>query len=258
MQCLEVLHKMSKIKSLIENKQGGHVGIVLSFVIFITFLIFIYSIVEPATRVERSKQKTLELLTPVLMEELTEDMTSVTVNLEKYEGSSDCINLPAVTGIFNMGSVAKNEKEGVIPSTLKDDDTTNVNWSKVNDGEVIKIFYSKEFESIETGLSGCDVLVKNVTFDYGLIRTNEYIFESKIISTLDSINNSREYYEELKTNLSIPLGDEFGFGFKDKDGNITQTQEREAMANIYVEEIPVQYICDEANINSGFLIIKVW
>jgi len=248
---------MCKNPHMLKNKTASHVGIVLSFVIFITFLIFIYTIIEPATRVERGKQKTLELLTPALMSYLSEDMTSVTVNLENYGGGSNCINLPAVTGINNMESIAKNESNELLPSILRDDGKTDVEWTSA-DGKILKIFYSRELESDEFS-DGCGTtLQKDTDFEYGLIRTNEYIFETKMKKTLDSIKESRDYYEELKLNLSIPLGDEFGFGFKDDKGVIIQTEEREAMTNIYVEEIPIQYIDEQANINSGFLIIKVW
>ena len=245
----------------LNGKKASHVGIVLSFVIFVTFLIFIYTIIEPTTRVERGKQKTLELLTPALMNYLNEDMTSVTVNLNKsLQGgvSKACITLPVVSGIRNIGSVAKNENNEFLPSTLRDDDTTDVEWESSKDGNILKIFYSKEFKSNEINSTDCEALAKNITFDYGLIRTTEYIFESKIKKTLEDINDSREYYDELKGNLSIPLGDEFGFGFKDNEGDIIQTEEREAATNIYVEEIPIQYVDDKANINSGFIIIKVW
>ena len=242
----------------IKNKKASHVGIVLSFVIFVTFLIFLYTIIEPATRVERGKEKTLELLVPELTLKLSEKMTTVTIDLTNYSeaGDKNCITLPSITGLSDMGVVTKNQEELIIPSTLRDDNTTDIGW-KQGDNPSLKLYYSKELVNLDSE-KACETVNKLDDFKYGLIKTNTYVFESKINDTLDSLKENGQYYEELKGNLNIPLGDEFGFGFRNNDGETFETEEREGLTNIYVEEIPIQYIDSEANIKSGFLIVKVW
>jgi len=86
----------------------------------------------------------------------------------------------------------------------------------------------------------------------------EQIFESKIISLAEFIKDKNNY-EAVKKRLEIPSGDEFGFIFE--DGNreiIAKTEEKEITTNIFVEEIPIQYIDNQANKKPGFLRIKVW
>ena len=39
----------------IKSKKGSHVGVVVSFVIFVTFLIFLYTIIQPATVREKDR-----------------------------------------------------------------------------------------------------------------------------------------------------------------------------------------------------------
>ena len=46
----------------LSNKKGSHVGLVLSFVIFVVFLIFMYPLVGPALETKGDKQYLLEPL----------------------------------------------------------------------------------------------------------------------------------------------------------------------------------------------------
>ena len=55
------------IKKII-SKKGSHVGVVVSFVIFVTFLVFLYTIVQPATVREKDRQYLLDYLTLNLIE----------------------------------------------------------------------------------------------------------------------------------------------------------------------------------------------
>ena len=45
-----------------KNRKGSHVGVVVSFVVFVTFLVFLYLIIQPATIRERDKQYILDYL----------------------------------------------------------------------------------------------------------------------------------------------------------------------------------------------------
>ena len=72
------------------------------------------------------------------------------------------------------------------------------------------------------------------------------------------INEYETNYSELKSELKIPLGSEFGFSLIYNNGTRIGTEEKELSISIYAREIPVQYVDREANINSGFLNIQVW
>ena len=102
---------------------------------------------------------------------------------------------------------------------------------------------------------GCQVLRETDDYLLGLTRTNERIFETKII---DSVNIYKIDYENFKSDLKIPAGSEFGFSFTYDNGTIIGTEEKNISISIYAEEIPIQYIDTDANFSPGFINIKVW
>jgi len=89
----------------------------------------------------------------------------------------------------------------------------------------------------------------------GLIRTNEYIFESRII---ELINDCESDYESLKSELKVPVGSEFDFSFRYGNGTTIGTGEKTITTSIYAEDTPIQYIDKQANINPGFINIRIW
>ena len=59
-----------RIKMKNRKKGGTHVGMMLSFVIFITFITFLYTIIQPSIQVQKSKQVTLDVLKENLIREI--------------------------------------------------------------------------------------------------------------------------------------------------------------------------------------------
>ena len=58
-----------------QKKKGGtHVGFILSFVIFVTFLIFLYSMLIEPTKTNQDKQYLLENLRINLIENILNDL----------------------------------------------------------------------------------------------------------------------------------------------------------------------------------------
>ena len=66
-----------------KNKRGSHVGIVLSFVIFVTFLAFLYTIIEPTIKIQQDKESLLNYLKIELMETFSADLTSTSITINK-------------------------------------------------------------------------------------------------------------------------------------------------------------------------------
>jgi hypothetical protein len=101
-------------------------------------------------------------------------------------------------------------------------------------------------------------LIENTDYEISIFRTTEEIFESKIINISENINESSVYYEDLKTELGLAFDDNFGFSFENANGEIIGIPEPDVNLDIYSEEIPIQYIDNEANIKPGFLTIRVY
>lgn len=232
------------------NRKASHVGVILSFVIFITFIIFLYSVTAPVTRVERGKQDLLEFLKIEIIKEFSADMTTETI-LILDDSIDNCIKIDTEDG-SNLVTIAKDEETGEILESYFDGDNVEV---ERNGATKLKIYYSERFTDGER--LGCEQISEDA-YEFGLVRTLEYVFNSSIVNFSQYISIP-ENYEAIKDKFNIPASDNFGFVFEDGDRNvIVQTQEKEVPTDIYVEELPIQYVDNKANIKPGFLKIKVW
>ena len=72
------------------------------------------------------------------------------------------------------------------------------------------------------------------------------------------LNKYEENYTILKEELKIPFGTEFGFSLVYSNGTKKGTKEQDISANVYVREIPTQYIDANITILSGFINVEVW
>jgi hypothetical protein len=153
----------------------------------------------------------------------------------------------------NLLTIAKDEETGEILESYFNGDEVEVK----RDGAVrLKIYYSEKFVDGVASL-GC-TLISEDSYEFGLVRTLEYVFNYSIVNFSQHISNA-ENYEAVKARFNIAASDNFGFVFEDGERNIiVQTQEQEVSTDIYVEEVPIQYVDNEANIKPGFLKIKVW
>ena len=120
-----------------------------------------------------------------------------------------------------------------------------------------KIYNSEELEERSGGeFTTCRLYDSGLgQYTIGLVRTDQYIFETKVNNL---INEYETDYDNLKDDLNIPPGSEFGFSLIYSNQTRIGTEEKEISTNIYSQEIPVQYVDGQANINSGFINILVW
>jgi len=240
------------------GKRGSHVGVMLSFVIFVTLLIFLYSAIQPLTKTKKEKQSLLDFLKVELIKKFSADLTTVTISVDDSITYDDTINCLTVTneGIFGTNyplplfSIVKGEGNIIIPSNHPNNILT-IEWNYPNRyKKFFKIYYSDQrFDTSLTSNSICITPIIN------LVRTNEYIFESKINEI------ALQGYETFKNELKITPGSEFGFIFSDDDtttNDILMNDNTPKGIDIYSEQIPIQYIDSHADTKSGFLTIKVW
>ena len=72
------------------GKKGSHVGMVLSFVVFVTFVIFVYSILGPSVFSGQGSSEELKELEKNLAEEISGNFSSLSVVIEN-SGLGDCV-----------------------------------------------------------------------------------------------------------------------------------------------------------------------
>ncbi len=230
------------------NKKGTHVGIVLSFVIFVTFVLFFYLMIQPALKTE-SKQAVLDTLKENIIEMASAELTTASVFVET--GPQDCANLEDFfdSGIENKIIVLDENKKDI---TAKKNSQDLYLDRESPDDNFFKVYGSEEFSAIEEGsISPC---VKE-DYEFGFVKNTTEIFETKI---LDIIERHEDDYQNLKNDLSMPPGSEFGLNFTYADGESVSTADSSARISIFAREFPVKYITDDAETELGILRIKVW
>ena len=239
-----------------KTKKASQVGFVLSFIIFVVFVFFLFVIVQPSLKTGNSQnlpENTINKIKTLALQNLT----TVSVSLDKNNPKS-CVELMDFfvnTGIGNK-IVAHNDLENSLSLTISTSGN-DLYIEKSSSDFFIKVYESEGFSQEDTGtVSGCEQFVEGSSgYTLGLIKTEEIVFASKIGTVF---NNYALDYEGLKTQLGVPSGNEFGLGFQYGNGTTLSTQGPASNVNIYAYEIPVQYVNQNSNIESGFINVRTW
>ena len=239
-----------------KQKKGSHVGVVLSFVIFMTFIFFIYLITQPALKTER-KDNSLEFLAMGLMEKVSANLTAVSVAITQ-SNPQDCVRLSSFFSTTDVGNrvVARDDSGNTLQSSVDVDDLLVVR----NGVTFFKVYESEEFNTAATGqINPCQQLSQGNGYILGLIKTDERVFQAKVVKL---IGNYSSDYDGLKDDLKISQGNEFDFSFTYANGTEIATKNKNqtisSSINIYAKNVPIVYISENASEESGFLNVKIW
>lgn len=245
--------------SIYSEKKGSHVGMMLSFVIFITFLIFLYQIIQPTLKVKENNDFLLNTIQIELLKEFKANLTTVTVQLPGSEGGSSCkiVDFTGVKGVeegWGYKAFDKNRNSKDIGGTS----------SFKMDKEVLKVYFSEAITRIssscvESSPSG------SLSSKIANVKESKEVFLLKVEDFI-----SPEYPEKLvdfKSNLKLSeTGNDFAFDFIYTDNSgvpktISSINPEEIPKNIDVstKEVSVTYVDEEKmDLKYAKLIIKVW
>jgi hypothetical protein len=236
------------------NKQGSHVGVMISFVIFITFVIFMYSIVQPALNVQRDKEALSTSLELGILKKVSYDLTTGTIFLESSMGSG-CVELNDAIDELGIGNnLAVRDEGGTILNTYIDGNDVLVQGTSTS-GYFLKMHYSPILEEAEPTSLSCTELQEGEDYIIGLVKTHKYLFEIKMIELIEDYASQ---YENLKTELNILEGMEFGYGIILSNGTTIETKAEEPSTNIYIQQTPIQYVNKDGEIVPGYIKTKIW
>ena len=231
------------------KKNGSHVGFVLSFVVFVTFLIFIYSVLIPTTKV-KDKPLILEKIAENLLKNISSEIITLTISVSpEFEFNSECVS------ISDSELISRLKKGFVVKSNEKilDYQSSTVFKIKNENKRFLKIFSSDSFEDKTKFLGSCESIDDN--FEINSVKIENYSFEKKINLLFEFYERD---YENLKTSLEIPEDAEFEFDFYDDNGNVIATKNTTALTNIYSKKISFQYINDSASLVFGEINLRIW
>jgi len=226
---------------------------ILSFVIFIVFLLFLYAVIQPTITVEQDKQNSLDFLKTELIKKLSSNITTVTLYFdESYSLSGDCIQVSHPESGLGVYSVAK-DKDDIKIGSESNPSNIKIDWAP---DRFFKIFYSSE-QLNPASLQGasCDTPTLDTDYTIGLIKAKQNIFESKIDQAIIEYNLD---YDSLKQTLNVKESNEFSFAMKYEDNTEIGIPTPDVQTQIFVDEIAIQFVDTEANINQATLIIRIW
>ena len=245
------------------NKRGSHVGMIISFVIFITFIVFLYSVFKPAINTGENKKAILDVVEKGLLENISVNLTTATVQVKNRYSQYNCIELQGFLLTTTLSGIdsgyihnlkVKDGSENILNANSGGSIGSDLIINNNNENTFFKVYFSTNFTTISVG-SSCTT-VPSTDFNVGSITTDSFPFESKINYLAGYYTNN---YDKLKAELKITPGNYFGFDFTKSDGTVgASVGTPPKTANVFTDEVPIQYVDSKANILSGFINIKVW
>lgn len=234
---------------MIKFKNGTHVGVIISFMIFVTFLFFLYAIVQPAIETRNEKQVPLDSLEREVLSEVSADLTTASVFVDVPGGGCFVlVNFITKTGIDD-NIIVINDSGTTFDSYISGSGLlVNTGGSNL----LLKVRMSEEFDAI--GSSGLSCTNVN-DYTIGLIKTREYVFSSRMDNLISVYDLG---YGTARSLLKVSSDSDFGLSFTYNNGTVIKTKEINVSRSIYAKDIPVQYIDDDANEVSGIINIKIW
>lgn len=245
------------------EKKGTHVGVVISFVIFVTFLMFLYAILIPPIEQQNNEKNLLNNLElDFVQNAAVNDLATLTFTLSGNR-NHDCVK---VTGGTAQDILQNNAELNNL--NIKDKDGNSIGYrlqgSQILMGTIsqsyngiLKAYYGTGIENSSeyAGSPGCDNVDANtdaITNESGMIT------DSQIGSLVDEYANT---YENIKTQLNIPEANDFWFNFT--YANLTSVwptpiPEIPLTLSVYADTFPVQYINASGDKQIGLLLLKIW
>jgi len=237
------------------------VGMILSFVVFITFVVFLYSVLRPAVTTGEDKKTTLDYIENKIEENTSVELASISIKIQDLKNPiTNCVNFSSFFpySLVSAHLVVKNESGDIqyaYYNLTADFDSFRINRGNLNN-LFFKIYSSPAFDKLPvTIIEPCTAINYSNAYNITSTTTRKYLFEENIYDLIDYYKNN---YEGLKTELNIPLGTEFVFGFTKSNGERIDVGNVSKSSSVYSREVPVQYIDNQANIQSGFINVKVW
>ncbi len=237
-----------------KNKKGSHIEFIISFAVFIAFIMFMYMLTRPAIVTEIDSEELIDFLKPRIQDEISENLSFISVKVsEDFRG--DCIRIDNFEKDY-----LNNKKYNITARNSEEIIKTSGNekiFVESNSEDFFKIYYSKSNLTREKVGDYCETVgeKKGKNYTIGLHRTEKIVSLGKFNEVYDEYNNS---YGSLKNNIGFPQSNDFGFGIHLNNGTIIRTKEKDIQTNIYAEIFPIRYFNKKAEIKTGYLEVRVW
>lgn len=236
------------------NKKASHVGMIFSFVIFITFLLYIFSILSPLIFENNKNENLLLLVEQEVLSFLNVEVFRIVFTTSSGPSSGKSNNLYQVKGndfnlCFDNYFVLVKDSKDVLFNFRKE--SCNVYFESSKD-EIYSLYYSSYFLD-ESYLDSSRGVVRDVEINY--FDNNKYYLESQIFNLTQIY---LEDYSNLRKNFKIQDSVDFGFSFKFENGTIITLGEPFIDSEVFSKTINFNYYDAFLEKKKGELRIFVW
>jgi len=245
----------------IKNKTGSHVGMILSFMIFITFVVFVLVVLQPIIDTGEGRQTTLDDTETKIMNNVSANFTTASINFEGvHNPGRACVTFESILAILNIvppyNVIIKNESGAVQDSYIYDPTFADIRVNRrIRNNVFFKLYESSKFKALTVNTSlNCEGL-NSTEYEIGSVYSGNYVFESSVRELIHEYNTN---YDNLKIELGLSPASEFAFTLTLSNGSILEAAKTIKAKNIYAQETPIQYVNSDANIQSGYIITKIW
>jgi len=239
------------------NKRGSHIDAIISFIVFIGIIIFLYAIIQPKIATQQDKMTALNYIEAKILENVSGNLTTIPV---RVTGSGSCFNLSGFLSNANIDSPHLKASYGSVgyDAGYSGGEAYVSNPSAENLPGFFTIANSPEFPEQSSPPAGCQALAYQAEsngYFIGEVSKGVYAFSSNIENLISSYGAG---YNSLKSQFSVPTGTDFGFSFTYQNRTNIGTEDKYASSNVYVESFPIQYVNGNGSIQAGNLAIRVW
>lgn len=230
---------------VIKNKRGSHVGIILSFGLFISFLIFMYVLMAPAVQTQKEQKALMARIKPEIVDRVSSNFTTMTIM--NSSSTAGCFVIQDYNYSDMNSTIVKDENGSVVASNVSEGDLfiedSGTGFYKVHSADV-------QLNTQSFSPSGC-----TDSYELGINRKEIEVSSQKAVNL---IKNYEEGYDTLKDEFDIPAGMNFGVDFIYNNESRVETEDTNMTRNIYVEKFSTQYFTDDAEKKGGSLRVKIW
>lgn len=233
------------------NKKASNISIIVSMVLFVGFVIFLYFISQPVFTNKTDKQVIIDYLEVKLKSEISSPLNILSISIDDGyvlpPGAENCVYIPNREEDF----IVKNWNGNIISSNK---DSGKVNFYFNSNKNFRIYFFNYSFDHTLTE-EICDDIVKDV--DYFIkADINDSLISVEKFSRFSSLYETN--YKALVTYLKVPLNSDFSFNFIYNNGTIIGPNLEDKNLNVFSENFPVRYLTKNGNQQEGILRISVW
>lgn len=233
---------------------AAHIEMILSFVLFISFLIFIFAFINPAKKTEPSRAL-LDIAGQEIAKNSSINITTISIKLN-YTSAKPCFSINllelGIDEIIGDNSIiARNSTDSTTGSRK-----TNADLHIETSGDFYRIFASEDFSAVSYSPQDCEAVKKdNITI--GQITTAKTISFKRLEGFRMAYSQD---YNSLKQSINFPAGNDFGFVLRDNSRNVllNASKEKPKSAIVIAKEQPIELVYEDSSSVIAVLNIQAW